>query len=63
MNFAVVNESNIVENIIICDSKEVAEAVTKKICIEYTNENPAGIGWTYDNGVFIAPVVPKTPAE
>jgi len=47
MNFAIVNESNMVENIIICDSKEVAEAVTKKTCIEYTNENLAVIGGAY----------------
>jgi hypothetical protein len=57
-NFAVMN-SNIVENIILADSKEIAEQVTNKICIEYTNENPAGIGYTYDENTntFIPPVL------
>ena len=37
-NFAVMN-SNIVENIILADSKEIAEQATNKVCLEYTNEN------------------------
>lgn len=61
-NYAVIN-GNIVENIIVADTKEIAEEVTGKTCIEYTDENPAGIGWTYADGVFTAPVVEETPAE
>ena len=60
--FAVMND-NTVENIIVADTKEIAEQVTNKTCIEYTDENPAGIGWTYADGVFTAPVVEETPAE
>ena len=57
-NFAVMN-SNIVENIILADSKEIAEQATNKVCLEYTNENPAGIGWTYneESNTFIPPVL------
>lgn len=53
--FAVIND-NIVENIIVADTKEIAEEVVRKICIEYTDENPVGIGYTYADGVFTAPV-------
>jgi hypothetical protein len=48
-------DNGIVENIIIADSKKVAEIVTEKLCVEYTEENPAGIGWIYDGKKFIAP--------
>ena len=56
MNFAIV-EDGIVTNVIVAASKKVADKVTGKECIEYKAENPAGIGWTYVDGVFIAPVV------
>ena len=56
--FAVI-VSNIVENVIVADSKEIAEQVTDQKCIEYTYENPAGIGWIYDeeSNTFIPPVL------
>lgn len=53
-NYAVI-ENNTVINIIIADSKEIAEEVTKQTCVEYTNESPAGIGYTYNGTNFIAP--------
>jgi len=56
--WAVIN-GNSVSNIIVADTKEVAEAVTNAICVEYTESNPAGIGWTWDGKKFIAP----TPAD
>ena len=60
--FAVIND-NTVENVIVADTKEIAEQVTGKECLEYTDSNPAGIGWTYADGVFTAPVIEETPAE
>ena len=60
--FAVI-DSNIVENIIVADTKEIAEQVTGKECVEYTDSNPAGIGWAYADGVFTAPVVEEIPTE
>jgi hypothetical protein len=54
MNFAVIT-GNQVTNIIVADSKEIAEEVTGFTCVEYTDENPAGIGWNYDGVNFIAP--------
>ena len=59
--FAVI-QNNIVTNVIVADTKEVAETITGLTCIEYTEENPAGIGWTYDGENFIAPVV-EEPTE
>ena len=50
---------NSVTNIIMADDKEATEAALNCKLIEYTADNPAGIGWTYDEetGKFIAPVV------
>ena len=55
MNFAVISGNSVV-NVIVADSKEIAEEVTNSICIEYTDENPAGIGWIYDGINFNPPV-------
>jgi hypothetical protein len=60
-NYAVI-ENGIVTNIIVADTKEIAEQVTGSTCVEYTDENPAGIGYTYDGENFIAPVV-EEPTE
>lgn len=57
--FAVI-EDTLVINTIVADSKEIAEQVTDKICIEYTDN--VGIGDTYVDGVFIKKVVPE-PTE
>jgi hypothetical protein len=54
--FAVLN-GNVVTNVIIAESKEIAEEATGLTCVEYTQENPAGIGWTYDGEKFVSPVV------
>jgi hypothetical protein len=55
-NFAVI-ENNTVVNVIVADTLEIAELVTQKQCVEYTDKNRAGIGWTYENGKFIAPII------
>jgi len=49
---------NTVENIIMADDKEATEAALNCVLIEYTSDNPAGIGWSYDaeTGKFIEPV-------
>jgi hypothetical protein len=56
--FAMMN-GNTVENIIVTDDKEKSEQDLGRTLIEYTAENPAGIGWTYDaeTNTFIAPVI------
>jgi hypothetical protein len=55
-NYAVIKDG-IVNNIIVADTKEIAETVTGLTCIEYTDENFLGIGWSYDGAEFTAPVV------
>ena len=52
MNYAVMSGNDVV-NVIIADSKEIAELITGSTCIEYTDENPAMIGGTYDGNTFI----------
>jgi hypothetical protein len=46
-NYAVMS-GNVVVNVIIANTLQDAQLVTNDLCIEYTEENPAGIGWTYD---------------
>lgn len=60
--FAVIENETIV-NTIIADSLEIAESVTGLQCVEYTEENPAAIGWLYDGVSFVEPVVEESPAE
>ena len=56
---------NSVTNIIMADDKEATEAALGCKLIEYTAENPAGIGWTHnpETGRFQAPIVEDEPAE
>jgi hypothetical protein len=53
--FAVMS-GNSVNNIIVADTKEIAEEITNSVCIEYTVENPAGINWLWNGTSFISPV-------
>lgn len=61
-NYAIIKDS-VVFNVIVADTKEIAETVTGLTCIEVSNEPGApGIGWSYDGAEFTLPVV-ETPAE
>lgn len=48
---------NTVGNIIVADNKTDAEQALHCTLIEITSDNPAGIGWTYDEetGRFVEP--------
>jgi hypothetical protein len=52
-----VMSGNTVSNVIVADDVEDASNALHATLIEYTSENPAGIGWTYDEetGKFIQP--------
>jgi hypothetical protein len=54
---AAVMAGNVVSNIIVVDDVEQSAKDLNAVLIEYTTENPAGIGWTYDEatGKFTAP--------
>jgi hypothetical protein len=54
-NFAVI-KNNIVDNIIIANSLEIAESVVGLQCVEY-GTIPVNIGDQYINGEFIKPIV------
>jgi hypothetical protein len=49
---------NTVSNVIVADDKAATEAALGCVLVEYTPENPAGIGWIMDeDGKFSPPVV------
>lgn len=39
---------NTVTNVIVANTLADAELATGQTCVEYTDDNPAGIGWLYD---------------
>jgi hypothetical protein len=54
-NFAVI-ENGIIKNLIICDSKEIAEELTGLDCIQYdTTEISPECGWEVVDGEIINP--------
>jgi hypothetical protein len=53
-NYAVIENSK-VTNIIVADTKEIAEEVTSLTCVESTSENPAHIGLGFDGTTFEQP--------
>jgi hypothetical protein len=56
--YAELNTDNIVINVIVADAEFVATQ-SDKTYVEYTDENLAGIGWTYDETIntFTPPYV------
>lgn len=54
--FAVISGSTI-SNIIIADTKEIAEMLTKCICQEISPDKDITFEWTWNGTTFIAPVV------
>ena len=49
-------QNGYVVNVITAESLEIAQQATFNQAVEYTEENPAAIGWAYDGTKFIAPV-------
>jgi hypothetical protein len=47
-NYAVIDNGTVI-NTIVADSIEVAQELTGQTCLEYTEENPLGIDWYWDN--------------
>ncbi len=60
MNFAVIH-NDIVTNLIVADSLEIAQEVTNTTCVEYDNNLLLSPGWTYDGINFLEPIVEQTP--
>ena len=57
-NYAVI-ENNAIMNVIVADSKEIAEQVTGKLCIELP-EIGFGVGNTWDGEKFVKPEIIET---
>jgi|LakMenEpi03Aug12_release.lakeMendotaPanAssembly.Ray.scaffolds.fasta_scaffold6387075_1 hypothetical protein len=55
-NYAVI-ENNKVINVIVADTKEIAEELTGLTCVESTSENPAYIRLGFDGTEFEKPTV------
>jgi hypothetical protein len=45
----------IVTNVIVADNIKFLNSISNKLFVEYTNENPVGIGWTYNGSTFNQP--------
>lgn len=62
--FAVIEDS-IVINTLVADTKQIAENVTGKVCVEYEldSDNTPYIGLSYENGIFEAPYIPPIEIE
>ena len=63
MNTYAVMSGNIVSNSIISNNKEESEDSLGVTLIEYTSENPAGIGWEWNGVSFIQPTSVALPPE
>jgi len=58
--YAVIENGTVI-NVIVADSQEIAEQVTQKTCVEYTEEAPLGIGWYWlDTANKYVPISPFT---
>lgn len=60
-----VMSGNAVSNVIVADDPQDASNVLGARLIEYTSENPAGIGWTYDEETerFSPPVIEEVSPQ
>ena len=61
-NFAAIENKTVV-NIIIADSKKIAEDTTGKTCVEFTEDNPAHIGLKYDGKKFEQLILPVEQSD
>ena len=52
--YAVIHNEAVM-NVILCDTKENAENVTGKTCVELPSDSNVGIGWGYIDSEFVEP--------
>jgi hypothetical protein len=55
MAFYAVVENSIVTDTIVADTLKIAEDLTGKTCVIFTEENQAYVGLGYENGIFEQP--------
>jgi hypothetical protein len=66
LTFAIVNSNNIVIDVIVADSLELAQNVASvaydnATAIQYTPDDPALIGWEYNGTAFVDPNAEPAP--
>jgi hypothetical protein len=63
-HFAVIVEE-LVTNVIVANTLADAEIATNSVCVEITEDNSAGIGFTYDakSGKFTRPAETTDPVK
>jgi hypothetical protein len=61
-NYAIIEDGK-VTNTILAESKAIAEEVTGKTCVEFTDANPACIGLGYDGTTFEQPAQEEESTE
>lgn len=61
-NFAVIENGKVL-NTILAESKAIAEEVTGKTCVEFTDANPACIGLGYNGTTFEQPAQEEEPTK
>jgi hypothetical protein len=55
-NYAVLDNDSLVINVIVAESKDIAESVTEKTCIEYEYGQDVRVGiTTYNGSSFVNP--------
>jgi hypothetical protein len=59
-DFCVISDNKVV-NVILCETKEIAESITNTLCVKCPWG--VGIGWTYEGGKFVAPEQPVKSSE
>jgi hypothetical protein len=62
-NFAVLNEANDVTNVIVADTKEIAEDVTGFTCVPCESTKFVGATWNGTEFILPEPVVTEPPTE
>ncbi len=53
MSYYGIVKDNTIVNVIVAESLEDANLLTGENCVEYTDENPIGIGWVFDGEKFV----------
>jgi hypothetical protein len=48
MAYFAVPENGVIKNIIVCDDKATADAVTGQDCVQYTSDDPIQVGFVFD---------------
>ena len=59
MNYAIINSANLVINVIVWDGLPSWTPPDGCIAVVIPEGSNAGIGWTYVDGEFIAPLEPE----